>query len=428
MGLHQSKFKDELLYNQVRYGFSEGIKTLSNAGASLEWRDMNGMTPLMVASMNPQLYDVAKTLIELGAKVNAKSLGFHYSGTALHHAAKRGLDQTVKLLLLNGANALVMNSDDQTALDLARVEGHSNVVRAIENRICLFSGWLQEALHLERLEIVLFVIRWVAVVPCGSRILIKRCNLELAIYAGAQDARPRTIVPLRYARMDEPNFNHPLPAVIISSSNESCIILAAVNKNEKKQLQQFSNACKGIPQVNQGTNVGRPAAHTITAEDPADLSETIPAPTTGQKEKNGSDSSSCLICLNAPVEGAFIPCGHMAGCMACLKLDLVYWMASFLLGSIRLCWVGWLGKGSNGLGTDVVPIPGATKVENVNQNIGALSVKLTSEEIKELESFASSDVVKGERHKSMQMTYLYSETSPLIVVMERLLGMFDVYF
>jgi hypothetical protein len=26
-----------------------------------------------------------------------------------------------------------------------------------------------------------------------------------------------------------------------------------------------------------------------------------------------------VICLDAPVEGACIPCGHMAGCMSCLK-------------------------------------------------------------------------------------------------------------
>nr|GEZ21102.1 probable aldo-keto reductase 2 [Tanacetum cinerariifolium] len=64
-------------------------------------------------------------------------------------------------------------------------------------------------------------------------------------------------------------------------------------------------------------------------------------------------------------------------------------------------------------GTDVVPIPGTTKVENFNQNIGALSVKLTPEEIKELESFASSDVVKGERHSVMRMTWINSETPPL---------------
>ncbi|PWA72829.1 Ankyrin repeat-containing protein [Artemisia annua] len=120
------------------------------------------------------------------------------SGTPLHHAAKRGLEWTVKLFLLNRANALVMNFDDQTALDRARLRGYSNVVCAIEAR--------------------------------------KRKRLCFLHYT----------------------------------------------------------------------------------EDPADLSETIPVATTGQKEKKDICSSSCVICLDSPVEGAFIPCGHMAGCMSCL--------------------------------------------------------------------------------------------------------------
>ncbi|GJS99527.1 zf-CCHC domain-containing protein, partial [Tanacetum coccineum] len=95
-----------------------------------------------------QLYDVAKTLIELGANVNAYRPGRHAGTTfyhvakrglehmvkllLFHHVAKRGLEQMVKLLLINGANALVMNDDRQTALDVARVKGYSNVVHAIE--------------------------------------------------------------------------------------------------------------------------------------------------------------------------------------------------------------------------------------------------------------------------------------------------------
>ena len=36
--------------------------------------------------------------------------------------------------------------------------------------------------------------------------------------------------------------------------------------------------------------------------------------------KTGSGSgSSCVICLDAPAEGACIPCGHVAGCMSCLN-------------------------------------------------------------------------------------------------------------
>lgn len=37
----------------------------------VQWIDREGRTPLIVACMNPELIHVAKTLIELGANVNA---------------------------------------------------------------------------------------------------------------------------------------------------------------------------------------------------------------------------------------------------------------------------------------------------------------------------------------------------------------------
>ncbi|KAI3924011.1 hypothetical protein MKW92_027482 [Papaver armeniacum] len=49
-------------------------------------------------------------------------------------------------------------------------------------------------------------------------------------------------------------------------------------------------------------------------------------------------------------------------------------------------------------GDFVCPIPGTTKIENITQNIGALSVKLTASELAELESLASADAVKGDRY------------------------------
>ena len=64
-------------------------------------------------------------------------------------------------------------------------------------------------------------------------------------------------------------------------------------------------------------------------------------------------------------------------------------------------------------GNDVSPIPGTTKIENFNQNVAALSVKLTKEEMAELESFGAADVVKGDRHAYMAFTWLNSETPPL---------------
>ncbi|KAI3523575.1 hypothetical protein L1887_01799 [Cichorium endivia] len=64
-------------------------------------------------------------------------------------------------------------------------------------------------------------------------------------------------------------------------------------------------------------------------------------------------------------------------------------------------------------GNDVIPIPGTTKIENFNQNIGAFSVKLTPEEMAELESFASGDMVKGDRNFMMHLTWYHSETPSL---------------
>ncbi|KAI4334823.1 hypothetical protein L6164_013532 [Bauhinia variegata] len=64
-------------------------------------------------------------------------------------------------------------------------------------------------------------------------------------------------------------------------------------------------------------------------------------------------------------------------------------------------------------GNDVCPIPGTTKIGNFNQNIEALSIKLTPEEMAELESYAAADAVKGDRYDAAIATWKDSETPPL---------------
>ncbi|CAI0469638.1 unnamed protein product, partial [Linum tenue] len=64
-------------------------------------------------------------------------------------------------------------------------------------------------------------------------------------------------------------------------------------------------------------------------------------------------------------------------------------------------------------GDDVCPIPGTTKIENFNQNIGALSVKLTPEDMSELEAIASTDAVKGDRYMAGMSTFKGADTPPL---------------
>ncbi|CAL0316700.1 unnamed protein product [Lupinus luteus] len=433
----QSQSKGELLYQQVSYGNVEGIKSLHREGAGLEWMDREGKTPLIVACMNLELYDVAKVLIELGANINAYRPGRN-AGTPLHHAAKRGLESIVKLLLSHGANALVLNDDCQTALEVARAKGHTNVVRAFESHLCLFSGWLREFHGPGFLEVVApqLVSRkvWVVVLPAGFRNLTRPYKLELVIYSTLQDARPRTIIALWKANLEEPNLRQSDPTVTIvatSTTTKTRIKLGPVSENDRQQLTWFSNACKGIPQVNpeflRNDFATVPPTAPPAAEDPelamaihASLQHAIndrpPFPdahqnfeassssgvnntskhgfvgtespitsesvnvheaeqggnnqhvqilendnlsadhTTGgldfnpsappvdgpieypsidsspidisspvvekllKDEKNGDgNSSTCVICLDAPAEGACIPCGHVAGCMSCLN-------------------------------------------------------------------------------------------------------------
>ena len=73
---------------------------------------------------------------------------------------------------------------------------------------------------------------------------------------------------------------------------------------------------------------------------------------------------------------------------------------------LALAWV-------HDLENDVCPIPGTTKIENFNQNVGALSVKLTPDEMAELESYAAAGEVMGDRYAQMDNTWKDSDTPPL---------------
>jgi len=64
-------------------------------------------------------------------------------------------------------------------------------------------------------------------------------------------------------------------------------------------------------------------------------------------------------------------------------------------------------------GSDVCPIPGTTKIVNFNQNVKALSVKLTPDEMAELESYAVAGEVLGDRYAQVAYTWKDSETLPL---------------
>ncbi|KAJ0254750.1 Ankyrin repeat-containing protein [Hirschfeldia incana] len=249
------KSKEKLVYQQVSDGGSGVIRSLHREGASLEWMDRKGRTPLIMACRKRELYDVAKTLIELGANINAY-LPARNAGTPLHHAAKKGLVRTVELLLSHGANPLARNDDGQKPLDIARDKGFSNVVGVIERHICLFSGWMRQfygPAFSPRSDRV-----WVVVLPIGSRNPAEPLKLEVAVYTRFEDAEPRKIIPLWLSNMEEPITNQSGIEVSIIRTYHICDSGAVTQERFRlgpsieggeQQLKWFCDACKGIPQT-----------------------------------------------------------------------------------------------------------------------------------------------------------------------------------
>ncbi|KAI5060475.1 hypothetical protein GOP47_0024895 [Adiantum capillus-veneris] len=79
-------------------------------------------------------------------------------------------------------------------------------------------------------------------------------------------------------------------------------------------------------------------------------------------------------------------------------------------GQLALAWV--LHQGD-----DVVPIPGTTKTKNFDENMAALKVKLSKEDLEEISAAVPAGEVSGERYGGgvEHFTYKYADTPPLKV-------------
>ncbi len=57
-------------------------------------------------------------------------------------------------------------------------------------------------------------------------------------------------------------------------------------------------------------------------------------------------------------------------------------------------------------GPDIVPIPGTRRIRNLDDNLGALDVKLTAADLAELERVFPADAVAGTRYPEQMMALL----------------------
>ncbi|KAL5782695.1 hypothetical protein ACOSP7_007724 [Xanthoceras sorbifolium] len=61
-------------------------------------------------------------------------------------------------------------------------------------------------------------------------------------------------------------------------------------------------------------------------------------------------------------------------------------------------------------GDDIIPIPGTTKVKNLDDNIGCLALKLTEDNLKEIRDAVPIDEVGGDRNFSNLSEYRIANT------------------
>ncbi|KAF1921773.1 NADP-dependent oxidoreductase domain-containing protein [Ampelomyces quisqualis] len=64
-------------------------------------------------------------------------------------------------------------------------------------------------------------------------------------------------------------------------------------------------------------------------------------------------------------------------------------------------------------GQDVFPIPGTTRVERLKENLGALDVKLSEDEVKEIRKYVDEAEIGGTRYPESFMQTCYADTPPL---------------
>ena len=76
---------------------------------------------------------------------------------------------------------------------------------------------------------------------------------------------------------------------------------------------------------------------------------------------------------------------------------------------LALAWVIYKGAGRD------VPIPGTTKIANLESNIGSLGVKLSEEDMKALEDAVPAEEVAGERYTAQMLSlgWQNAKTPPL---------------
>jgi len=105
------------------------VQLLLEHGADANIEDVYGWTPLIRAAYEGRRKAVAALLEWTSININAQD---EQGATALHHAAAKGYEQIVGLLVGRGADTTIKDKSDTTAAMAAEVGNHVGVKEAIK--------------------------------------------------------------------------------------------------------------------------------------------------------------------------------------------------------------------------------------------------------------------------------------------------------
>ncbi|KAK7868042.1 hypothetical protein R5R35_007493 [Gryllus longicercus] len=114
--------------DQVKFSVIRNIELLLKAGANINKKNNGGLTPLHFSSRHNQSF-ATEHLLNRGANANVR--GGKRKRTALHLASDIGNLPCIKFLLEYGADKLVVDGDNNTALMLAARKSHFACVRVL---------------------------------------------------------------------------------------------------------------------------------------------------------------------------------------------------------------------------------------------------------------------------------------------------------
>jgi len=137
-----AKYKDgrTALIEAVTYGQTKIVPMLIEKGADVNEKDKDGRTALIWASWEGHM-DIVSMLLKMSIIPPLKAIDIDakdkHHNTAFIEASWNGRINIVKILLEKGVNVNAKNSLGNTALELARKYGHTEIVSLIKKHMIL---------------------------------------------------------------------------------------------------------------------------------------------------------------------------------------------------------------------------------------------------------------------------------------------------